>query len=151
LAAADASSKLICIGRFQNLMNSRYIIKRLQKIGKFYMKPRFETFVANVAPHIGENTEIYPLRMDVHDCFAKITKLDMMFIDAIKDPKKLAAMLGKVYACNADAIVVGDDLGVSEKGDDLLKCVEDYAKKISCGCIRRQPATSWRNHWIWMM
>lgn len=108
------SAKLYCIDKFQNIAVSSYDFKSDSPLDDFYFEtPRYETFVRNIMPAIDRNKTIYTIKNDVNDVVGIMSKLmvrpDIIFVDAIKNTRKLVQLYIDIFRFNPKIVIVGDD------------------------------------------
>lgn len=114
LQNAPAGITFYAADYFKN--NAEYDAKmwKLGPLDKMFLRHlRYETFQANVAPHIRDDTHVYMMKMDIYEAVeivaSKGTKPTLIFIDAEKATGPLIELLYKLRKYFPEAIIVGDD------------------------------------------
>lgn len=114
LKNAPAGITFYAADYFKN--NAEYDAKmwKLGPLDKMFLRHlRYETFQANVAPHIRDGTHVYMMKMDIYAAVELVasggTKPAMILIDAEKATKPLVGLLRKLREYFPEAIIVGDD------------------------------------------
>lgn len=121
---AKNSKKLYCFDDFRNVLLADYSIKKISPLDtKYFLKyQKFESFHANLAKF----SHVTSVKLD---CFKSVDflvkykiKVDVFYIDFIKQDKLLINFVNLIFEKYPDCIIIGDDaIGLSSSLDYFKK------------------------------
>jgi hypothetical protein len=142
----NRNMKHYCFDRYDNLFHTNYVVEKVSPLDTyfFFKYLRYETFYSNLS----EAKDLYSIKIDNYQSidflYQNKIAIDLIYIDFIKQNKKLIEFIDKIFRYYPDVIIIGDDGVYLQEGIHILENKYNCINFHHCYLCKKNKS-DWRN------